>query len=592
MAIKELPVFTSYDVQRFKQFSPQDCSNWYTVEAPSGKKGMAMYPAMGRKHINVLGRNVLVFDVEPRAIFRSIDFIYVVVGSTVYQYNKNFVEYRLINDGFSRQSGPLYFAFLPTTQVSGADSTQAVLCMMTDGRNCYVINENTKSFTTVTDSNAPVKPLYVAAFGNRFAVSGENSTQFNLTQINLGAPYNPANVFTVAGLAVFAQESGIIQQLAVLHNQLYIFTNYTTGIWSNTPSIFNATNTSFPWKKNTSWDWDYGMAAPQSLDVDFGMMAWLAQSRNGLVEFMMSDGQMPKSISTQAINVLLQKDAHNDARNSYLSSETSGFLYQYEDSVFYRASAGLKKVDETGFISNSANSLEYNFQTKSWGRRTELNGTRNLINDHVFFSGKHIVSAIGQPALYEMAGDIYTNDIRNIAVGAQDPLAFIAYPFRYELVTQIIAEKDYSEFITDDVQIDFVWGDQSYIRQLSEYDSTVFLISQDQENPEYLISQESEYLIAQNINGTTSFYQSLDSKVYTDLYKPHIELLISDDGGISYYSADVLEFSQLGVYSWRMRWYQCGVSRNRCYKLICVSPGPIVILGGTQNTRLVSGGAR
>ncbi len=594
-AVKELPIFTSYDVQRFKQFSPQDCSNWYAVQAPSGKKETAMYPAMGRKHINVLGQNVFVFDIEPRAVFRSIDFIYVVVGSTVYQYNKNFVQYRLINADFSRQSGPLYFAFLPTTQVSGDSSTQSVLCMMADGKNCYVINETTKSFTTVTDSNAPPKPLYVAAFGNRFAVSSEGSTQFNLTQINLGAPYNPATVFTVAGLAVFAQESGIIQQFAVLHNQLYIFTNYTTGIWSNTPSIFNATNTSFPWKKNTSWDWDYGMAAPQSLDVDFGMMAWLAQSRNGLVEFMVSDGQMPKSISTQAISVLLQKDTIRGASAGYLSSDTSGFLYQYEDSIFYRASAGSRRPDNTGFISESANSLEYNFQAKAWGRRTELNGTRNLINDHVFFAGKHIVSAIGQPALYEMSGNVYINELRNTAVGNQDRLAFIAYPFRYQLVTPIISEKDYSEFITDDIQIDFVWGDQSYIRQLSEYDSTVFLISQDTTSPgspTYLISQESDLLIAQHINGTTEFYQSLDSTVYTDLYKPHIELLISDDGGISYYSADVLEFSQLGIYSWRMRWYQCGVSRNRCYKLICVSPGPVVILGATQNTRPVSGGAR
>ena len=70
-----------------------------------------------------------------------------------------------------------------------------------------------------------------------------------------------------------------------------------------------------------------------------------------------------------------------------------------------------------------------------------------------------------------------------------------------------------------------------------------------------------------------------------------MELYFSDDGGVSFNATDNLEFSQLGIYSWRMRWYQCGVSRNRVYKLICVSPAPVVILGAVQNVRRVSGGA-
>ena len=55
--------------------------------------------------------------------------------------------------------------------------------------------------------------------------------------------------------------------------------------------------------------------------------------------------------------------------------------------------------------------------------------------------------------------------------------------------------------------------------------------------------------------------------------------------------ADVREFSQLGQYRWRMRWYELSVSRNRCYRLVCVSSAPIVILGGVRNTKRISGGA-
>ena len=40
-----------------------------------------------------------------------------------------------------------------------------------------------------------------------------------------------------------------------------------------------------------------------------------------------------------------------------------------------------------------------------------------------------------------------------------------------------------------------------------------------------------------------------------------------------------------------MRWNELGTSRNRCYKLVCVSGAPIVILGAVRNTRRASGGA-
>ena len=69
-----------------------------------------------------------------------------------------------------------------------------------------------------------------------------------------------------------------------------------------------------------------------------------------------------------------------------------------------------------------------------------------------------------------------------------------------------------------------------------------------------------------------------------------MSLYFSDDGGISFNYADNLEFSQLGVYQWRMRWYQLGPSRNRVYKLVCVSPAPIVVLGGVMEVKRSSGG--
>ena len=60
--------------------------------APNTKKTQAFYPAMGRKHIEFFGQNKLVFAVEPQQIFKTIDFMYVIVGTTVIQVDKFYNE--------------------------------------------------------------------------------------------------------------------------------------------------------------------------------------------------------------------------------------------------------------------------------------------------------------------------------------------------------------------------------------------------------------------------------------------------------------------------------------------------------------------
>lgn len=599
MAVKPLVMSDSYDQQRFLQFSPASCSNWYPVDAPSGKQKKALYPTLGRKHLEGASGIPFIYDIPPEKIFKSIDFIYVVVGNTIWQINSNFRQQVISTNEFMWDGTNLNFAFLPVVQAASTTpslQTQAVFCMFCTGQSIFVYNEAMSSFTKVTDTLAPPQPMYVAAFGNRFVVSTANSTQFQLTQVNMGGTYDPAMVFHVAGLAVFAQESGLIRQMAVLHQQLYIFTDYTTGIWSNTPSVFVATDLTsiFPWKKNTSYDFDFGIADPNSIDVDFGVLVWLAQNRNGLVTFMSSNGQTPQPISSQAINVLIQKIANASTSEGFLNTNTNGFLYQYEDNVFYRASIGdyidYQTLDNASF----AKTVEYNFNTNTWHLCTELNTQRNIIEQHEFFNNKHIVIAQGQTCLYDMSGQYYFNETQIVDSNGElvVPYMWLANPFRYENITPIISEPDYSEFITDYVQIDFVWGDHTFSYANPFYANTVFIVAEQStdDNPVYLTSEDGVTFVIQDGTNTPTpldFY----SDTYSSVFKPHIELYWSDDGGISFHSADVLEFSQLGIYSWRIRWYQLGVSRNRVYKLICVSPSPIVVLGAVQDTRRSSGGA-
>lgn len=596
MPIEPLPIFSYYNKQRFTQFGCSDLANWYGVQAPDTKKGQALYPAMGRKHIELQGQNVLVFTQEPTQIFKTIDFVYLVVGTQVIQVD-GFYNQKVI--GSVPLGSQVWFAYLPVGTT--------VYALLTAQTAMYLITETPGSppsvtMQKVTDVNAPKNPLFVAAYGNRFVVSNQDTPDFFLTNIDVGG--SVSGLFTVNGSGLFNRASGVIRQMGVLHNQLYIFCDFTTDIWSNIPSVFTvgATTTTFPWKLNSSYNWDYGIADPFSLDIDFGRMTWLAKNTSGLITFMTSNGQQPEPISTEAINVLLQNSTSVEFDSPFVGGNSDGFLYQYENTIFYRISAGpyinYGELDvDTSSESNdtSANALEYNFSTQTWARVIELNGERNRIQKHVFFNNTHLVTVLGDGAIYEMAGNIYYNELRTPDTAASDANAFSKYPMRYELVTPQIYEQDYSEFLTDYIEIDFVFGDKDFYKFDGPFANTVFIITEDAApdgTPVFTIAEDAAvdgtpvFLITEDGN-TPGF----DDNIYFALFKPNIGLYYSDDGGVTFTYADLREFSQLGQYRWRMRWYELGASRNRAYRLVCVSSAPIVILGAVQNKRRSSGGA-
>lgn len=608
--IQPLPIIGGYNVQRFRQFGPENSAGWYIKKGTNTKRPFCLYPQLGRAHINFLGSNQLIFPSEPRGEFKSIIYGYIIDGGTIFRIDNQFNKLAISNisnasgsiptTGILTNSGPIYFTFLVITNI--------VFACFVDSAAIYIYREDTGLFYIVADPNAPgpfntnkLTPGYIATFGNRITVSNSDSSQFNLSTVNLdGNNFNPSTCFTIAGSAVFAQASGKIRQMGVLNNILYIFTDYVTDPWSNIPSVFSGSTppVTFPWKINSTYNWNFGIANPSSLDIDFGMLVFLARNSDGLLQFMVSNGGQPEKISDSAIDTLLQRYTNRLAQNNpFLSTNSNGFLYQYENNIFYRMSGG--NYFGYGILDQemNANSIEYSFENKEWNRCIELNGERNRVQFHVYFNYMHLVTVVGDGTIYNMSGQYYYNELRNVnQPNPQAADAYIAYPFRYERVTPIISQDDYSEFETEYVEIDLVFGDSNINYSDAPFSNTAFIID------EKLLNGQVQYVIDEQpdptgepvfmiTDGSMSDAPAIGELTYNTLFKPSIELFYSDDGGISFNSADIRQFSQMGVYQWKMRWYQLGPSRNRVYKLVCVSPVPIVILGGVMNVRRISGGA-
>jgi hypothetical protein len=255
MPVEPLPIFCYYDVQRFKQFGAMDCAGWYGLSVASGKKKQAMYPTMGRQHVSFLNQNRLIFNAEPRAIYRSLNFFYVIDGTQVIQFNKF---YNAKPIGSVSLTGQIWFDYLTVGLITYA--------ILTDEKNAFLITENGSSVTMalITDSNLPANPQFVAAFGNRFVLSIKDTPFFYLSTINATGGVSAMFSFGSPPAPLFAQASGVIGQFGVLHGLLYIFNTFTTDIWSNTPTTITVAGatTTFPWKLNSSYNWDYGIADP------------------------------------------------------------------------------------------------------------------------------------------------------------------------------------------------------------------------------------------------------------------------------------------------------------------------------------------
>lgn len=579
-------IIGQYDKQKYVQFNPEDTANWYVAKSDNGKNTLAMYPTSGRRHINFLSTNRLQFSTQPRAIYKTVNYYYVIASDRIHRYDSLFNEV-VINpnpgDRLLTRSGNIFFTYLIVGTITFA--------CFADGKALYIFREDNDTFYKVTDTViTAIKPTFLTAFGNRLVVSDSASSNYYISIFNLGGNSFSASACFGSGTATYNQVDGIIRQFAVLHNTMYVFTDFTTSIWSNIPSVFNGVSppVTFPFKTNTTYNFDYGMQDPNSLDVDFGMMCWLAQNRSGQVQVMVSDGGQPKPISTKAINLLFEKDAVNDELSPFIQLTANGFLYQEDNVVFYRLSAGEFHNFGVTDAATKATSVEYNFDAAEWHRVTETNGERNRVLKHVYFNNRHLVTVLDDNTIYEMSGQFYTNEVRNPSqTNGQADNAYIAQPFNYQRVTPIIHEDDDAEFETKWLQVDFVWGDGGLYAET--YDNTRFIISETADSsgdPVYVTDEDGNYVIAEDDD-----YPVLSEPTYRDIFKPHVELYWSDNGGVMYYPADVLQFSDIGYYRWRMRWYQLGISRNRVYKLVIVSPYPIVVLGGKMLTRRVSGGA-
>lgn len=281
-----------------------------------------------------------------------------------------------------------------TGEPSGDDPGAQIA--IADGAFLYIYTLDgkvTKAHDDQSDDPIDFAPLYVYFKDTYFLIVNGISNRIYASEQNDGRVI-PADSWD--------QIDAATQAVVALKTTVYVFGKDLVQ------PFHNAGLSPFPYAKDITQAFPYGLLSPWALAEGFGLMVWLGGNDKSDPVFLMSDGGEPTPISTPGIDDAIDKLTKPD--------DCECFIYQKAGHIFFQAN----------FITDNL-SLLYDFMSKKWWHVTDKNFDSHPIKQVSILKEKNKVLAIS----YE-SGDIYEFDI-NI------------YTDDGDIVPRVVISKTYSE---------------------------------------------------------------------------------------------------------------------------------------------------
>lgn len=295
---------------------------------------------------------------------------YVVHRGTLYSVNNAFVTTSL---------GTL------NTTTGRVDMTyNGALILIVDGTNGYTFTISGSSFAQIGSVNFPNGANTCAWLDGQFIVdSGTGNDSF----------YISADGTTWDALDFAAAESnpdGLVRVFAD-NGEVVLLGEQTLEFWGNVGSQ------DFPFTPIKGSTQEFGLAARWSLSKYNSGLAGLFKNRNGQVQVMFLSGYVPKAISTQEIDSII---------NGYDTvSDATGYGYMLGGHPMY----------QINFPSAGASWL-FDASTGLWSPlEFGLDGERHRGEMHLDFLNKPLIADYENGNVYELAPDVYTDNGTAIA---------------------------------------------------------------------------------------------------------------------------------------------------------------------------------
>lgn len=390
----KIPLVGSSYQQRSLPFDAQRCVNLFAIADPQGADVAALYGTPGLSLFATAGSGPI------RGCLAAANLrAFVVSGGTLYEID---------SAGTATSRGTL------TTSsgiVTIADNGfQLGIC---DGASVYMFTYLTNAFAKVTDPDLP-SAANISFVDGYFVITKNNSGQFYISALYDGTSWNALD---------FASAESSPDDLSIATNfvgQLGLFGHDTLEIWRNTG------DSTFPFAR-ISGSTPIGTIAPNTVISLDTSVYWVGNTSEGSGIVYQAQGFTPKRISTDAIELILQKETQPELLRTW--------GYQQEGHVF---------LVITG--ANLGTSLVYDLSTQLWHERAYLNSAGNyeqhLGSCCMYAFNKQLVGDRTTGKVYSMSMDVFSDNGYAIK--------------RQRIYTHLIDELNYVKYT--DLQLGFETG--------------------------------------------------------------------------------------------------------------------------------------
>lgn len=360
----KIPFLGQTSTAESTEVNNQLTQNWYPHVSADGVSQLSLYPTPGLKSWGTIG-------IGPcRGIARYENTMYVVSGTNFYSVDSTGAATFLAT--LNSTSGRVYIA-------SNEVGEQIAVA---DGVDFYIWDNSGSDWKIITDAADPdydadcPTPNIVTFMDGFFIVDDPSiSGQFAISGLRDGTAW--------AGDAATAERSSdTLQNIVPSDRILWLIGSHTAEAW------WNSGDEDFPFEPIQSGFSQWGTIARHSCAEMSGSVFWLSQNDEGSGMVVMTEGTLPRIISTPDVSSQIQKMS--------IISDAYAYTYQHGSHSFYVLSFPTEGV-----------TLVYDIITQQWHTwKTQSTGTHRSTH-HIFMYGKHLVGSPDSSDIFELDWDTY-----------------------------------------------------------------------------------------------------------------------------------------------------------------------------------------
>jgi hypothetical protein len=540
-----------------------------------------------------------------RGIFTStkLNRLVVVIDANVYLVNISFSQPNLDVTSFNATligqlqtvSGIVYIAENNKPQIGISDGTSFYIYDTTLNPSIQVIPLNFRpGYLTFHDTYfilaASDDQTYSPPANNTWRLSNENDgTMWLSTASSVGLLQSkPDNVQAVV-------------RFPSKGNLIFVMGSITTEAWYDTGSQ------QFPYTRTNQFNIDYGCVSPATVAYMDEKVVWLAQNEKSGPIILVSDGGMPKKLTTDGIDFLFSTLTN--------PQDSQAFIYRQDGHMFYHIN----------FYTDNL-SLFYDFNTDKFYHASDEDLNYFIAAEIAFFNNQYYFITRNNGNLFAFDTAFYT--YQDVDAGGHQ----LYHEIPRIRICKNIRSPSQDYFVVNDIGFTIESGETDYLQQsvgpmivstqCSKDFGHLFLISQDRQclitqnglfliterfihegctpitiqgtifflvtqDGQYIITQDELYLVSQQTAPTEedacmTIRTQQDAFIYLT---PRVDISISYDGGASFGNEWGYELNPIGQRRNRLMWWQGGL----CNDLVCQfrfwSMGRFVCSDGVVNIR-------